>query len=185
MHIMLFGGAFDPPHNGHLEIATGVVVKKIADEVWFVPCATHPFGKKMSPVQDRIAMLESVGTLKIETYEAEQKATSFTVETVKHYSQTMPQHSFSWLIGSDQLPGFTRWERWEELLALCKVYVYPRKDHPFDALQPNMMPLRELPEITISSTKIRALVASGEPFEHLVPEAVASYIREKNCYVPA
>lgn len=183
MHIMLFGGAFDPPHNGHLHVAQSIIDQHIADEIWFIPCAQHPFGKKMSPVSERVAMLRQADSLMINTYELEQTTISFTIETITHFATTMPEHSFSWLIGSDQLPSFTRWHRWEDLLKTYSVFVYPRQAFPFDGLQPGMIALKQLPLITISSTMVRQLVQEKKPFAQLVPPGVARYIIENNLYV--
>ena len=182
MHIMLFGGAFDPPHNGHLDISHAIVEQKIADEIWFIPCATHPFGKKMSPVADRLALLRLADHVTINTHEIDSVQTSYTFDTIEHFATTQPQHRFSWLIGSDQLPSFTRWHRWEDLIENYSVYVYPRQDFPFDQLQAGMITLKQLPRITISSTMIRALVQKNAPIDHLVSPAVASYIQEHHLY---
>lgn len=182
MHIMLFGGAFDPPHLGHLQVAEAVVSHGQADEVRFVPCAQHPFGKTMTPAADRVAMLKLAGPLKLELFEIEQPTTNYSVDTLHHFASTQPEHRFSWLIGSDQLANFTRWHRWQELLEQYRIYVYPRQDFPFDPMLPGMVPLTNLAPIAISSTAIRTLVAQGEPIDHLVPPAVADYITRHHLY---
>lgn len=182
MHIMLFGGAFDPVHNGHLEIAREIVAQKIADAIWFIPCAQHPFGKEMTTKEDRLAMLQLVDGLTIDTFEIDQPTTSYTIETIEHFAKLQPTTTFSWLIGSDQLPSFTRWLRWEELVKNFTVFVYPRQDCPFDELQTGMVPLKQLPLVTISSTMIRDFVRNHKSIEQFVPVATAQYIFTKHLY---
>lgn len=185
MHIMLFGGAFDPPHNGHLQIVRTILEQQLADDVLFVPCAQHPFGKQMSPAADRLEMLRRADAGAISTFEIEKTTTSFTIDTLEHFFQAQPEDSYSWLIGSDQLPTFNRWHRWEDILALTEVYVYPRENYPFSNLYPGMVALQSLPVISISSTLVRNLISSNQPISHLVPKAVAQYIYEKKLYAPA
>jgi nicotinate-nucleotide adenylyltransferase len=182
MHIMLFGGAFDPVHNGHLEIAQEIVEQKIADVIWFIPCAQHPFGKKMTAKEDRLAMLQLVEGVTINTFEIDQPTTSYTIETIEHFAKLQPTNTFSWLIGSDQLPSFTRWHRWQELVNDFTVFVYPRQDFPFDQLQAGMVALKQLPLVTISSTMIRDFVREHKSIEQFVPGAVGQYISTNHLY---
>lgn len=182
MNIILFGGAFDPIHNGHLSVAREIVEQQIASEVWFVPCATHPFGKQMSSASDRLAMLERAGKITVTTHELDNPTTSFSVDTIEFFAKTQPQHTFSWLIGSDQLPFFTRWHRWQDLVENFTVYVYPRDGSPFDQLQMGMVALTQLPVVAISSSMIRERVLQQQPIDDLVPSAVAQYILEKKLY---
>ncbi len=183
MHIMLFGGAFDPPHNGHIQITQAILDQGIAEHVWLIPCAQHPFGKKMSAAADRLAMLHEVGSLTINTYETDRTDTSYTIETIEHFAKNQPNDTFSWLIGSDQLPAFTRWHRWQDLVTKFRVYVYPRQNFPFEQMQAGMIALKKLPLITVSSTMIRTLVSEGKPISHLVPSTVDQYIQTHNLYV--
>lgn len=182
MHIMLFGGAFDPPHNGHLQIAQAILDQQLADALWFVPCAAHPFGKKMSPSANRLEMLRRATELPISTFEVEKSATSYTIDTIEYFAKRQPNDHFSWLIGSDQLPSFTRWQRWQDLIKNFTVFVYPRQDFPFDQLQAEMVALKQLPLVTISSTLIRELASNNARIDQLVPASVAEYITRHRLY---
>jgi len=188
MHILLFGGAFDPVHNAHLDIARAVLADKIADQVWLVPCAQHPFGKAMSSARDRLQMLEvavsevSDARISVNTYELDQPEINFTFDTISHFAATEPEHTFSWLIGSDQLPSFTRWKNWQQLIVNFTVYVYPRQDFDFEQLQDAMIALKQLPLVTLSSTFIRESVKNGKDIGSFVPKPVADYIEEQSLY---
>lgn len=184
MRIALFGGSFDPPHLGHLTVASVVEHRKIADEVWFVPCANHPFAKYMSPAKNRLEMLKLLSDKHtMYTYELERATPSYSLETLEHSVQEFPQHSFVWLIGSDQVGVFYKWYRYEELLNRFTVLVYPRENHPVDALLPGMQAINDCPIIAISSTEVRTAVHNHQPIEKFVTKEIAEYIRENNLYV--
>lgn len=184
MRIMLFGGSFDPPHNGHITVVKQVLVASITDEVWFVPCRSHPFNKAMSPAKHRQAMLNTLsmkGT-QVADYELHKEGKSYSLDTLNHYSSEFPEHTFSWLIGSDQLPNFHKWHRYLELLQRYRVYVYPRSAYPFTPLYDGMVPMENMPSIPISSTEVRMRVKAGKPIDSLVPPQVLSYISSTALY---
>lgn len=189
MKVVLFGGAFDPPHLGHQQIAAGLVKSGIADEVWFVPVKIHSFAKNMSQVEHRLAMLKLIliPGVKIETYELEQSDVNYTFNTLDALAAKYPEHDFSWVIGSDNLEKFHLWgdktgRNYRQLLDAYNFYVYPRQGHPFKPLYPGMLPLPDLPKVTVSSTQVRDLVARGENLTSFVTEAVAHYIQANGLY---
>ncbi len=184
MHIMLFGGSFDPPHMGHHKVAQHVVQSGICDELWFIPCRDHAFNKNMTPSTDRVAMLRllSVPGTKIELYELEKTGKSYSYETLCYFRQTQPQNTFSWLIGADQLAVFHKWYKYQELLHDFQVYVYPRAGFATDSLQSGMTLLSDLPQIDASSTLVRQKMAAGESIADLVLPGVASYIHQFGLY---
>lgn len=182
MHLMLFGGSFDPPHNGHVLIAQNIVSQHIADQVIFIPCANHPFAKEMSPARHRLAMLTLLPTIIVNTYELDRKEKSYSIDTLYHFSAKHSQDTISWLIGSDQLPSFHKWHQYQEILDQFRVYVYPRTGFPFEPLYSNMIPLREMEEINVSSTLVRDAVRHGTDIQSYVPHQIAEYIRENALY---
>ena len=58
MNIELMGASFDPPHNGHHEIVSGLLAKNIADEIWLIPTKKHAFSKSLTEGDHRLAMLQ-------------------------------------------------------------------------------------------------------------------------------
>ncbi len=184
MNIMVFGGSFDPPHNGHTQIVQYVLSNKLCDEVWFVPCGSHPFDKKFSDAEHRVNMLKLVALkqTKISSYEVEKEGKSFTFETLSHFSTSYPNHHFSFLMGSDQLPSFHKWNNYEQLAKTFKICVYPRKGYPFDPLYPNMTALTNAPVIPISSTDVRSLIKNHEDYSNFVSKEVLEYINANGLY---
>jgi len=184
MHIMLFGGSFDPPHNGHWQIAHEIIKQKIADQLWFIPCYSHPFAKNLSNSIHRLNMVQYLTNhaILVNDYEIKKEGTSFSYNTLKHFQTSQSTNTFSWLIGSDQLSSFHKWKNYQEFLKSAKVYIYPRANYPLKPLYENMIPLTDFPMITISSTQVREAVSQNKAIDKLVPEKVKQYIESKNLY---
>ncbi len=191
MKILLFGGAFDPPHLGHQSIAKNAIAQNLADEVWFVPVRQHSFQKNLSSPAHRLAMLQLilVPGSRIETYEMETTGVNYTFNTLDALTLKYPEHQFSWIIGSDNLASFHKWgdskgRNYLQLLATYPFYVYPREGSAFHPLYDGMTPLPSMPEVTVSSTQVRTLVAAGKSITELVPSEIAQYIEQNQLYRP-
>ncbi len=184
MRIILFGGSFDPPHIGHVQIAQHIIERGIADQLIFIPCKDHPFDKQMSPAIDRIAMLKmfELSQTSISLYEIDQPGKSYSFDTLSYFSQTDPANTYSWLIGADQVAVFDRWHEYQKLLASFKVYVYPRAGYSLEKLESGMELLAGLPPVEVSSTEVRDRVATGRTIDALVPSAIELYIQEHRLY---
>ena len=185
MHISLFGGAFDPPHMGHYNVTSWMIESGTADEVWYVPVKNHPFGKQMSEAIHRVKMTEMmlIKRTRLESYELEQPGINYTFKTLEALSGRHPEHSFSFIIGSDNLPKFHSWlEHHPQLLDKYPFFVYPRQGYPFEPLYENMFPLKESPMVSVSSTEIREKLSHEESIEGLVLPEIAGYIEQNRLY---
>lgn len=187
MRIALFGGAFDPPHLGHQQVARSLIEQHIVDEVWFVPVKKHPFDKQLTEDTHRLAMLNLVvdknHNQKIERFELDRSQKSFSFLTLEHFQNTFVDYRFSWVIGADNVEHFSEWYKAEELLQKFTVYVYPRvgTNHVW-SLPSGMVFLDQMQPINISSTQIKQKVKAGESITDLVDSSVERYIREKELY---
>jgi nicotinate-nucleotide adenylyltransferase len=191
MHIILFGGAFDPPHLGHSQITRYLLQQQIADQVWYLPVGVHDFLKDMTPVGNRLEMLkiilheqhsQELDRVKIEDCELHRDGVSHSFDTLEELSQLYPQHQFSFVIGSDNLPDFHRWYSYQQMLEKYKFYVYPRSGFDFKPFYPEMVKLENVQEVAISSTDIRHKVKQGEVINGLVSQKVEKYIKERELY---
>ncbi|MEO8581984.1 MAG: nicotinate (nicotinamide) nucleotide adenylyltransferase [Patescibacteria group bacterium] len=184
MQICLFGGAFDPPHLGHQLVAKSLLGHKICDEVWFVPLKQHPFGKEVEVNGHRVEMLKMIlePQMRIEGFELEHSGKSFSIDTLNTLSSRYPQIKFSWVIGSDNLLKFNRWKDFQDMLSRFTVYVYPRKGFVFEPMLDGMIKLDNFPEVTVSSTEVRAKIVAGQSITGLVDERVEQYIKENGLY---
>lgn len=184
MKIAILGGAFNPPHIGHCMIAQQVLDFVGVDEVWFLPNFKHSFEKPMATAEHRLAMTRTLALPKtrISTIEIDHELSGQTIEILPYLPQ---EHSYSFVIGSDQLPSFHLWGKWEELLQKLPFLVFPRYGYPNEPLYENMHVITHelLVGSNISSSKIRGRIAAGLPIDQFVPAPVALYIAEHTLYV--
>jgi nicotinate-nucleotide adenylyltransferase len=196
MRLGIFGGSFDPVHNGHLALARACQTQAKLDEVWFTPTAIQPL-KRQGPHAtnaERVEMLrlatgENTGW-RVCTLEIDRGGPSYTVDTLRQLHGELPESSLFFLIGSDALRDVPRWKAPEEIFRLATPLVVHREGEP----EPDLAPLRKLsteatqPRLiemapsNVSSTEIRRRVASGQAIDELVPRAVADYIASTGVY---
>lgn len=193
MNITLFGGSFNPPHLGHEIVLKQIFALKLIpdlDQIWLLPEYQHSFAKNtdLAPASHRLTMAKFLlqPHVKIETCCIDKQMSGNTIEHIAYLQKTYPEHHFSFLIGSDNLPGFTKWPQWPELLKLMLFYIYPRLGCPFKPLYPNMKPLTHPAQIitNISSTMVRQRISQGLPVEHLLPREISRYITLNLFYHP-
>lgn len=171
--IALFGGSFDPPHNGHAAICAWLVGLVEIDRVWVVPCFIHPFGKNMAPFDDRFAMCKAAfgrfgKDVEILDVERELGGTSLTVRTVEHLKNQYPDIEFSFAVGGDIQAEQNKWHHFDQLRSMIKIITIPRGKGS------------HIPDV--SATEIRNRVESGQSVNDMVPPEVAVYIRAHKLY---
>lgn len=167
--VILFGGSFDPVHDGHIHIANEALKATQADELWFIPAQVNPFKQKNTEFKDRLNMLQyrtkENKKFKISTIEGDRKGTSFTIDTVKILSKDNPNTKFYFLIGDDQIPKLDQWKNYEQLREMVVFIVYGRKQNQHDFLS------IEGKLIDVSSSEIRlgtSTQTSGEVLNYIV-----------------
>ncbi len=185
MKIALFGGAFNPPHLGHLMIAQQVLDFTDTDEVWFLPnYGQQPPKPDVASVSDRLAMTKflTLPKTKVSTLEIDNKLNGDTINLLPLLPK---EHTYTFILGSDWLPSFTTWPKWEELLQKLPFLIFPRAGFPVTPLQQNMTVVfhEHLIITDISATKIRARVKQGLPIDQFVPPEVAAYIKDHKLYL--
>ena len=186
----IFGGTFDPVHQGHLILAQEALSRLKLDRVLFVPASRSPLKRGAGPTrpEHRLAMLRLATRghpgFEVSRMEAERGGLSFTVTTLETVGRTERAHLFL-LMGQDSLREFSKWHEPERILKLARLVVMPRGDLDVPPLPP---PLRRRviylkpPRIGISSTEIRRRVRRGLPVRYWTPDAVVSYIARHGLY---
>lgn len=187
MNIALFGGSFDPIHNGHLAIANYIVQNTEIDELWFLLSPQNPLknGQKQTCDKDRLDMLHCAiagnKKFKICDIELSLPKPSYTIDTLNELKKHYPEHQFSLVIGEDNLSVFEKWKDYKTIVANHKIYVYPRHNAMATFKHSNIV-ITQAPFFNISSTEIRQLINKKLSIEHLVPKSVATYIAQNKLY---
>lgn len=193
--VVLYGGAFDPIHRGH--IVLGEHMTQFYDEVWFMPCFGHKYGKKMSSPKHRYAMclLGAYGSLNCPSkfnvcdYEIENKIMLGTYETIMCLKNAYPDIEFSFAIGCDNALTIHNWENGEKLIKEISFAVIPRESYDINEdgwfTKPPHLYLKHVKTPNYSSTKIREFIKSGDDdqaLEMLPNYSVYNYIKSFNLY---
>lgn len=187
MRLGIFGGSFDPVHNGHLRLAECCARQAGLDAVWFVPAAVSPF-KPNGPVAsnaDRVAMLrlalEGRPGLQVSTLEIDRGGVSYTVDTLRQIHEDQPDTELFFLMGADSLHDLPSWHEPEKILRLATPLVVqrpgepePKTDLPHERV--------EMPPMDVSSSGLRERLANGDPCEGLLPDGVAAYVTDRGLY---
>jgi nicotinate-nucleotide adenylyltransferase len=191
--IGVLGGSFNPPHLGHLIIASEALWRLGLDQVLFVPAADPPHKPIAGgvPAAERVlltqAALAGEPRFAVSTIEIDHQL-RFTVDTLSMLREQLPQANLHFIAGSDSLLALHTWRQPERILSLCRFVVAPRPGDDEEAVRAAANRWGEsvsvLPSVRvgISSTDVRARVRSGAPVRFLVPEAVERLIAEKGWY---
>lgn len=204
--ILIYGGSFDPPHLGHLNVALTVQAHFKFETVLFLPCKI-PVLKKTTQAseQHRLNMLKLMlkhhSEFQINTVELERDTPSYMSETLQQMRATYGlECSITLLLGMDAFMGLPRWHECNKLPTLCNLLVIKRQDtpepdsliglfkegcdNPKDLLThvQGKVAYFDAGTYSISSTTIRENIHSGVDVSSILPEAVARYIKHHGLY---
>lgn len=177
--IGIFGGSFNPVHNGHIALAKELLSATDLDEIWFMVSPHNPLKPVGSLLDDSMRLrlvvnaLENEDRLKACDYEFHLPKPSYMLNTLQHLSADYPDTEFTLLIGADNWECFPKWHAYEDIIRNYSIIIYPREGSEIDASTlPSSVTLVPTPLYTISSTKIRENIATGISIEGLVPECI-------------
>lgn len=208
MKLGLFGGSFDPVHVGHVTAARSAREALELDRVLLLPTADPPHKvlraasawRRFAMVE--LAVLDEEG-LYTSTHELTPGRTAYTVETLEHFRDQLPDARLHLIVGSDSLAQIHTWRRWQDLFRLARLAVLARPGWALDAvrgelpeevaarLEPAGASLRNgLPEpvvvgrtLDVSATRIRQALARGErPDNHQLHPRVLDYMDKYGLY---
>lgn len=182
MNRIIFGGAFDPVHNGHINMAEKAA-KALDGDVFFLPARISVWKESSAPKEDKIKMLELAikghRHFHIDDYELNSgEEINYSIDTIRYMKEKYPKDNIFYLIGADQVNEFHRWKEAEELAKLAKIVLYKRPGHQIN--EENVKKYQMMPilgdDYDVSSTKIRELKSLE------LPDEVLFYIVENNLY---
>ena len=128
MTVGLFGGSFDPPHEGHAHVAETAVQQLGLDRVIWLVSPQNPLKHQPGPIEDRLAAVRKFARgPKMIVSDAEARlGTRYTIDTLRALMKRFPRVQFVWIMGSDNLAGFHRWASWRKIAELVPIAVVPR-----------------------------------------------------------
>lgn len=196
--IGLMGGTFNPIHMAHLILAENAYREFDLDEVVFLPnhFPPHKRDAHIAPDEDRLAMVrmatEGISYFSVSDMEMTREGYSYSSDTLTELRQAHPDCEYYFIMGGDSIEQLDTWHRPDIILANCIVLAAVREqsDEVFDeqiaALTrkygADIRKLR-IPRLEISSSEIRKRVRGGMSVRFMVPEAVSSYIADKDLYL--
>lgn len=185
-HIGIIGGTFNPPHIGHLFIASEVMTKLNLSEVWFMPnnIPPHKEHKEYVSNQERVEMLtlaiSDQRKFKLQLIELERDGPSYTYDTMKMLQNKYTDKTFYFIIGGDMVEYLPHWQNIDDLVRMVTFVGVKRPGYSF----PTQYPILEVdvPQLDISSSMIRERLKEKGNTMYLLPEKVRNYIEEKHLY---
>ena len=180
MNIGIYGGSFNPIHNGHIALARQILNRLSLDEVWMMVSPQNPLKQTSSDLLDdskrwemTCVALQNEPGLRACDLEFHLPKPSYTWHTLQTLSQENPEHTFTLIIGADNWQLFPRWYHSDDILRNYPIAVYPRKGTPIRVEDlPKGVTLVDMERYDVSSTDIRRRIREGLPFEHLLPEPI-------------
>jgi nicotinate-nucleotide adenylyltransferase len=188
----LFGGAFDPPHNGHVALAEDAIQHFGLERLVVIPVgrAPHKVVETDAAVRLDLARAAFAGRPKTEvsTHEVERDGPAYSVDTARWARRRWGEVLF--LIGADEFADFLQWKDPDEMLEHARIgvatrpgFAPERAEHVLAGLaRPERVEFFTIEPLPISSTQIRARVARGASIDGLVPPDVAALIAERRLY---
>lgn len=195
--IGVFGGTFNPVHNGHINLVKNYRNMLSLDEIIVIPTNIPPHKANLNVIdsQDRIAMLnlafEDEKYVSVSDIEIAAGGTSYTILTIEKLKETYPNDELFLLVGGDMFLCFESWREYKRILSLCTVCTAPRqKDEILKLIryQEKIDPSREntiildSPVLELSSSEIREKITDKTFLRGFVPQKVFEYILKKGLY---
>ncbi len=200
MRRAVFGGSFDPVHNGHVNLVKQIYGSVTLDEIIIMPAGISPFKQNMERVpasgKQRYEMCRlafaDMSYVTVSDYEISLPEVSYTVNTVRHLKEQYPTDELFLIIGSDMLLSFHRWRNFEEILSVCGLIAASRESGQSDLeeLEKQAETLKKYGSVTVvpidtfevSSTEIRKKIKNSSDISCYVPQNVVKYIMKNDLY---
>jgi nicotinate-nucleotide adenylyltransferase len=196
VRVGILGGAFNPPHIGHLVCAQEATIQLELDTVEFVPTARPPHRELESDpgAEVRLEMCELAvagdDRFSVSRIELDREGPSYTVDTLRQLHEARADDELFLLLGGDQAERLPTWHEPEAVLELAAVHAFERVGYSRNAIAVRLGRLKgadrlgilEMPLMQVSSSSLRRRVARGLPIRYLVPDAVAQFVEEKGLY---
>lgn len=186
--IGVFGGTFDPPHHGHLIVASEAFESLHLDRLLFIPAADPPHkgGRVRTPPEQRLRLLAAAiagdPRFDLDDLEIRRGGTSYTVDTLRELRRKAPEARLFFLLGIDQYRQLDGWREPREVARLATLAVFARGGETPDLTGPYGGVYVPVSRIDISSTAIRKRARAGHSIRYFVPERVREIVEAEQIY---
>lgn len=195
--IGLFGGTFDPPHLGHLILASEAYSQLELDRLLWIltPEPPHKQEQFITSIEHRLAMvqlaIQNNPIFELSRVELDRPGPHYTLETVEMVAEQFPNADITPIIGGDSLRDLPKWHQPKELVQACHwvgVMRRPGEQEDLSALEQQVPGISskvhyvDAPLLEIASREIRIRIADGRPFRYYLHPAVYEYIIEHHLY---
>ena len=187
MRLAIFGGTFDPIHDGHLAVASQAAAELRLDRVWIVPAAhpPHKSGATRAGYEDRVRLAElaCAGDERFFVSRIEQGGgCNYSIDTIEKVRATLaPSDELYFLIGADAFAEIRSWHRWRDVARKVRFLVVSRPGHRYDVPPEARVDRIDSLDLDISSSEIRRTLAEAVRPDGL-PDTVWEYIAERRLY---
>lgn len=189
MQVGLFFGSFNPVHIGHMALANYMLCYTDMQQLWFVVSPQNPLKTKSGLLDQNQrlvlvnAAIDDYPNMRSSNIEFSLSQPSYTIHTLVHLQEKYPEHTFSLILGQDNLQTFHKWKNYEEILKGFHIYIYPRPNcerTEFDS-HPHVH-FTDAPKMDISSTFIRNAIKEKKDVRFFLPQKVWEEIDLMNFY---
>ena len=181
----IFGGSFNPIHNGHIQLARQLREAAGLDEVWLMVSPQNPLKEQAGLLADDLRLqmarqaLANEPFIEVSDYEFHLPRPSYTWNTLQALKDDFPDREFVLLIGGDNWERFSRWYRADDIVSNYQIIVYPRRGSDIDLKSlPPTVSVVEAELLDISSTDIRRRVRRGQPITGMVPDSIVQAVEK-------
>lgn len=198
--IGLFGGTFDPPHLGHLILASEAQAQLELDRLLWILTPTSPLKQDqvITSVEHRLAMVQLAiadnPAFELSRVELDRPDPQYTVDTIRIIAAQNPKSEIIPIIGGDSLNDLPKWHEPQEIVYACHwigVMRRPHEEPRLDELERELPGIRskihyvDAPLLEIASREIRSRIAAGRSVRYYLPSAVYEYIERHHLYHPS
>lgn len=172
LRIAVFGGSFNPVHNGHVAICQYVAERDLADQILVIPCFEHPFGKPLVAYEHRLRMCElalaPLPRVDVSTIERELGGVSYTARTVRTLQSHNATARYALIVGSDVSSALADWHDADWLRTHVAFITLPRGANS--------------PIPDVSASEIRQHIQQGIDVQRMVPASIVAYVASRGLY---
>lgn len=175
----IYGGSFNPIHNGHIAIARAMLDCDAVDEVWLMVSPQNPLKQSADLLDEQLRLdmtrraTADIPCVTACDYEFHMPRPSYMWHTLQSLSRDYPDREFTLLIGADNWQVFDRWYHADDIIAHYPIRIYPRRGYDIEASTlPHNVKLVDTGLYDVSSTMVRERIRRGEDVSQLIPTSI-------------